>query len=160
MKYLSAFLVGAVFGLGIVISGMGNPVKVQNFFDLLGTWDPSLAFVMGGALLVFAPGYALLVRPRPAPVLETGFHLPESRTIDGKLVGGAAAFGVGWGIVGFCPGGAIPMAGVLDGRVFVFIAAMAAGMLIARFAAGYGRRRFRPRVETGSKALSISSETI
>ena len=136
MKYLSAFLIGAVFGLGIVISGMGNPAKVQNFFDLFGRWDPSLAFVMGGALLVFLPGYALLVRPRAAPVLEAEFRLPGRKTIDGTLIGGAAVFGIGWGIVGFCPGGAIPMVGLLDGRVFVFIAAMAAGMLIARFAAG------------------------
>lgn len=136
MKYLSSFLIGAIFGVGIVISGMGNPAKVQNFFDIFGTWDPSLSFVMAGALLVFAPGYFLLVRPRTAPVLEAEFRLPQRRAIDARLVGGAAVFGIGWGVVGFCPGGAIPMAGTLDGRVFLFIAAMVAGMLIARFASG------------------------
>lgn len=136
MKYLSALIVGAIFGVGIVISGMGNPAKVQNFFDLFGSWDPSLTFVMGGALLVFLPGYFLLVRPRPAPILEPEFHLPQRKVIDARLVGGAAVFGVGWGVVGFCPGGAIPMVGTLDASVFLFIAAMAAGMLIARFASG------------------------
>lgn len=143
MKYLSAFLTGAIFGLGIVISGMGDPAKVQNFFDLFGTWDPSLAFVMGGALLIFVPGYFILVRPRPAPVLEPRFRLPQRRAVDAQLVGGAAVFGTGWGVVGFCPGGAIPMVGTLDSRVFLFIAAMAAGMLIARFASGLlvGRQR-------------------
>ncbi|MBX9456487.1 MAG: YeeE/YedE family protein [Rhizobium sp.] len=136
MKYLSALVIGAIFGVGIVISGMGNPAKVQNFFDLFGSWDPSLAFVMGGALLVFAPGYFVLVRPRRAPVLEPEFRLPRRGAIDARLVGGSAVFGIGWGIVGFCPGGAIPMIGTLDGRVLVFIGAMLAGMLAARFASG------------------------
>jgi uncharacterized membrane protein YedE/YeeE len=136
MKYLSAFIIGAIFGVGIVISGMGNPAKVQNFFDLAGTWDPSLTFVMGGALLVFAPGYLLLVRPRAAPLLEAEFRLPRQKTVDGRLVGGAVVFGAGWGVVGFCPGGAIPMVGTLDGRVLLFIAAMAVGMVTARFASG------------------------
>lgn len=136
MKYLSALIIGAIFGIGIVISGMGNPAKVQNFFDLFGSWDPSLTFVMGGGLLVFLPGYFLLVRPRAAPILEAEFRLPQRKTIDARLIGGAAVFGIGWGVVGFCPGGAIPMVGTLDGRVFLFIAAMAAGMLIARFASG------------------------
>lgn len=136
MKYLSSLLIGAIFGIGIVISGMGNPAKVQNFFDLFGIWDPSLMFVMGGALLVFLPGYFLLVRRTSKPILETEFRLPERKAIDMRLVAGSAVFGVGWGVVGFCPGGAIPMVGTLDGRVLLFIAAMAAGMLIARFASG------------------------
>jgi uncharacterized membrane protein YedE/YeeE len=136
MKYLSSFLIGAIFGVGIVISGMGDPAKVQNFFDLFGTWDPSLTFVMGGALLVFLPGYFLLVRPRTAPLLESEFRLPQSKAIDTRLAGGSAVFGIGWGVVGFCPGGAIPMLGTLDGSVLLFVAAMMAGMLIARFATG------------------------
>jgi uncharacterized membrane protein YedE/YeeE len=136
LKFLSAFVIGAVFGVGIVVSGMGNPAKVQNFFDILGSWDPSLAFVMGGALLVFLPGYFLLVRPRTVPLLESEFRLPQSKGIDTRLVGGSAVFGIGWGVVGFCPGGAIPMLGTLDGSVLLFVAAMVAGMLIARFATG------------------------
>jgi uncharacterized membrane protein YedE/YeeE len=150
MKYLSSFLIGAIFGVGIVISGMGDPAKVQNFFDLFGTWDPSLTFVMGGALLVFLPGYFLLVRPRTAPILEAEFRLPQRKTIDARLLGGAAVFGVGWGVVGFCPGGAIPMAGTLDGRVLLFIAAMAAGMLIARFASGMLSDRERASAEVAA----------
>jgi uncharacterized protein len=150
MKYLSAFLIGSIFGVGIVISGMGDPAKVQNFFDLFGSWDPSLTFVMGGALLVFLPGYFLLVRPRTAPILEPEFRLPRRTVVDGRLVGGAAVFGVGWGVVGFCPGGAIPMAGTLDGRVFLFIAAMAVGMLIARFASGLLSDRQRASAEVAA----------
>jgi uncharacterized protein len=150
MKYLSAFLIGALFGVGIVVSGMGDPSKVQNFFDLFGTWDPSLTFVMGGALLVFLPGYFLLVRPRTAPILEPEFRLPQRKVIDAQLVGGAAVFGVGWGVVGFCPGGAIPMVGTLDGRVFLFIAAMAVGMLIARFASGLLSDRQRASAEVAA----------
>lgn len=136
MKYFSSLLIGAIFGMGIVISGMGNPAKVQNFFDLAGVWDPSLAFVMGGALLVFMPGYFLLVRPRTAPVLEAEFRLPQRKAIDARLIGGAATFGIGWGVVGFCPGGAIPMIGTGDGSVLLFVAAMVAGMVIARFISG------------------------
>ena len=132
MKYLSTFLIGAVFGIGIVISGMGNPAKVQNFFDLFGSWDPSLAFVMGGALLVFMPGYFLIVRRRATPVLEAEFRLPQNTAIDRRLIGGAAVFGIGWGIVGFCPGASIPMIATLDGHVLLFVAAMLAGMAIAR----------------------------
>src|SRR5262245_23967567 len=103
MKLLSALLIGAIFGLGIAISGMGNPAKVQNFFDLAGTWDPSLAFVMAGALVLALPGYALTFRRHKRPVLERSFSLPNQKTIDFRLVAGAAIFGVGWGIAGFCP---------------------------------------------------------
>lgn len=150
MRFLSFFLIGALFGIGIVVSGMGDPAKVQNFFDLAGTWDPSLTFVMGGALLVFLPGYFLLVRPRAAPILEAEFRLPQRKVIDARLVGGAAVFGIGWGVVGFCPGGAIPMAGTLDGRVFLFLAAMAAGILAARFLSGVLSDRQRAATEVSA----------
>jgi uncharacterized membrane protein YedE/YeeE len=129
---------------------MGDPAKVQNFFDLFGSWDPSLAFVMGGALLIFLPGYFLLVRPRRAPILEPEFRLSQRKVIDARLVGGATVFGVGWGVVGFCPGGAIPMVGTLDGRVFLFIAAMAVGILIARFASGLLSDRQRASLEVAA----------
>lgn len=150
MKHLSTFLIGAIFGVGIAISGMGNPAKVQNFFDVFGSWDPSLTFVMAGALLVFAPGYALLVRGRVAPVLEPEFRLPQRKTIDARLVGGAAVFGIGWAVVGFCPGGAIPMVGLPDSRVLLFIAAMAAGMLLARFVSGMLSDRQRAAAEVAA----------
>ena len=105
-RIISALGAGLVFGLGIAISGMGNPAKVLNFFDVFGIWDPSLVFVMGGALITTAIGYRIVFRAKFAPMFDTKFHLPTSKTIDAKLVGGSALFGVGWGISGFCPGGA------------------------------------------------------
>jgi hypothetical protein len=131
-RILSALISGIVFGLGIAISGMGNPAKVMNFFDPLGTWDPSLAFVMGGALVTTAIGYRLLFGARRAPVLDTRFHLPTGTAIDARLIGGSALFGVGWGISGFCPGGAIPALGFAPWPTALFLIAMGAGMLIAR----------------------------
>ena len=129
MKLATAYLIGLVFGIGIVLSGMMNPAKVLNFFDFAGAWDPSLAFVMGGALAVAAIGYRLVFRA-PAPVLDDRFHLPRSRVIDARLVGGSVIFGVGWGIAGFCPGGALPALGT--GRPEVFVLALVAGILFAR----------------------------
>ncbi|MBL9049798.1 MAG: YeeE/YedE family protein [Tabrizicola sp.] len=132
MRLLTAVFIGLIFGLGITISGMINPAKVLNFFDLAGTWDPSLAFVMAGALAVAIPGYRLVLG-RPAPAFEQRFDLPDVRVIDRRLVLGAATFGVGWGIAGFCPGGALPAIGTGDPVVFLFLAALIGGMLIARF---------------------------
>jgi uncharacterized protein len=131
MRLLSAFAIGLIFGLGITISGMINPAKVLNFFDIAGTWDPSLAFVMCGALAVAIPGYRLVFR-RPAPVLERSFQLPDTRVIDRRLVLGSATFGIGWGIAGFCPGGALPAIGTGHPEVFIFIAALVGGLLLAR----------------------------
>lgn len=131
-KILSAFLIGAVFGIGIAISGMANPAKVLNFFDIAGTWDPSLLFVMGGALVTAAIGYRVLFGARQKPVFETGYSLPTSRRIDAELIGGSAVFGIGWGISGFCPGGAIPALGLGYAETFIFIAAMMAGIVVAR----------------------------
>ena len=133
MRLVSAFAIGLIFGLGIAVSGMINPAKVLNFFDLAGTWDPSLAFVMAGALAVVIPGYRLVFR-RPAPVLEPVFQVPQSRVIDRRLILGSATFGIGWGIAGFCPGGALPALGTGDPLVLLFIAALTAGMLSARWA--------------------------
>lgn len=131
MRLLSAFAIGLIFGLGIAVSGMINPAKVLNFFDLAGTWDPSLAFVMAGALAVAIPGYRLVLG-RPAPTFEPGFQLPDTRLIDRRLVLGSATFGLGWGIAGFCPGGALPALGTGDPVVFLFLAALIGGLLIAR----------------------------
>ena len=131
MRLLTSFLIGLIFGSGIAISGMMNPAKVLNFFDIAGHWDPSLAFVMGGALITTAIGYRLIFR-RPAPLLAAGFQLPTARRIDARLIGGAAVFGIGWGIAGFCPGGAIPALGTGTWQVFVFVAALIGGILLAR----------------------------
>lgn len=132
MKYLLTYLIGAIFGLGIIFGGMANPAKVLNFFDIAGTWDPSLAFVMGGALGVTALGYRFVLR-RPAPRLADAFHLPSLKAIDPSLVAGSAAFGIGWGLAGFCPGGALPAIGTLDPGVLTFTGAMIAGIVVARF---------------------------
>jgi uncharacterized membrane protein YedE/YeeE len=135
MRLLSALLIGLIFGTGIAISGMMNPAKVLNFFDLAqigaGTWDPSLAFVMAGALAVTIPGYRM-VFGRPAPVLEDRFQLPDTRVIDRRLVLGSATFGIGWGIAGFCPGGALPALGTGELEAYLFVAALIGGLLLAR----------------------------
>lgn len=131
MQAVATWLTGLVFGIGIAVSGMMNPAKVLNFFDIAGSWDPSLAFVMGGAVTVTALGYRLVLR-RPAPVFARSFALPSARQIDMRLIGGAAIFGIGWGIAGFCPGGALPALGTLTPAVFVFVAALVAGMALAR----------------------------
>src|SRR4029079_12834459 len=112
---------------------MANPAKVLNFFDIFGTWDPSLAFVMGGGLIVASIGYRLLFTRGGKPVFAEAFALPARKRIDGELVGGAAIFGVGWGIAGFCPGGAVPALGLGYVETVVFIAAMIAGIVIARW---------------------------
>ncbi|MFB2553471.1 DUF6691 family protein [Ensifer soli] len=132
-RVLASVLCGLFFGAGLVISDMVNPGRVLAFLDVTGAWDPSLAFVMGGALIPSSIAYAIRRRWR-RPLLETQFHVPESRTIDGRLVGGAVLFGVGWGLVGLCPGPAI--ASLVTGRweAAVFAAAMLAGMFAYRMA--------------------------
>jgi len=118
-----------LFGLGLAVSGMMNPAKVVGFLDVAGEWDPTLAFVMGGALLVTVPAFRLILN-RPRPILADGFALPTKSALDGRLLGGAALFGVGWGLSGFCPGPAV--AALVTGLtpVFAFVAAMIAGMVL------------------------------
>lgn len=131
MKYLYVLLSGILFGLGIAISGMANPAKVQNFLDIFGAWDPSLALVMGAALLVVTPGYRLIFRADKPRFADT-FSLPTKSDIDRKLVGGAVLFGVGWGVSGLCPAPALVaiLSGV--GQFVVFALAMLAGMILYR----------------------------
>jgi uncharacterized membrane protein YedE/YeeE len=131
MKLALIYLIGVLFGLGISLGGMADPAKVVNFFDLAGSWDPSLAFVMAGALGTTAVGYSIVLR-RPTPLLEPRFVLPTRRSIDRRLLGGAAVFGIGWGLTGFCPGGALPALGTADPAVMIFAGAMIAGILIAK----------------------------
>ncbi|MCJ8237573.1 DUF6691 family protein [Peteryoungia algae] len=132
MRFLIVFLIGALFGTGIALSGMANPAKVLNFFDLAGSFDPSLAFVMAGALSVAAPGYALLFRIRQKPLFDQSFRLPGASAIDARLIGGSAIFGIGWGIAGFCPGASIPALGLGHTSAAIFVAALLLGILIAR----------------------------
>ncbi len=132
MRLFVTYLIGVIFGVGISISGMANPAKVLNFFDIAGAWDPSLIFVMGGALVTTFIGYKL-VFGRAAPVFGDSFGVPTSRVIDTRLVGGSAIFGIGWGISGFCPGGALPALGTGRWEVFAFTGALIAGIFLARF---------------------------
>ena len=132
MKLISAFLIGSLFGLGIIIGGMGNPAKIINFFDLTGTFDPSLIFVMGGALITTFIGYRFVFAMRRRPMIGTAFQLPKTADIDPPLVIGAVLFGIGWGITGFCPGGSIPAITLGEPSVWIFIASMAAGITLAR----------------------------
>lgn len=138
MKTLPGFLAGLVFGLGLVVSGMADPAKVLNFLDPAGSWDPSLAFVMGAAVPVAFIGYRLAWRRR-APVLADRFDLPAARRIDAKLVTGAVLFGVGWGIGGFCPGPALTALPLAAPGTLVFVPAMLAGMW-----AGFRLRQSNP----------------
>jgi uncharacterized membrane protein YedE/YeeE len=126
---LVALFAGALFGLGLAVSGMTNPAKVIGFLDFAGGWDPTLAFVMGGALLVTIPAFRLILG-RPRPILAGNFALPAKSTLDARLLGGAALFGVGWGLSGFCPGPAVVALVTGLTPVFAFVAAMVAGMVL------------------------------
>ncbi|QIJ73275.1 YeeE/YedE family protein [Methylobacterium sp. NI91] len=127
----SAFAAGLLFGLGLIVSGMADPAKVLAFLDVTGRWDPSLAFVMAGAVAVSAVGYRV-ARRRGRPVLASRLDLPTRRSIDLRLIAGAAVFGLGWGLVGLCPGPALTLLTVLPAQAATFVAAMAVGMLVFR----------------------------
>jgi uncharacterized membrane protein YedE/YeeE len=129
MSRFSPFLAGLLFGLGLCLSGMTYPTKVLGFLDLASDWDPSLAFVMGGAVAVASVAFRIAAR-RPKAYSGEPFHMPTAKTIDSRLVGGSLLFGVGWGLVGLCPGPAIVDVGFLDGRAALFVACMAAGMAL------------------------------
>jgi uncharacterized membrane protein YedE/YeeE len=129
MRTIVALFSGALFGLGLAVSGMTNPAKIIGFLDLAGEWDPTLAFVMGGALLVTIPAFRLILG-RQRPILAGDFALPAKSTLDARLLGGAALFGVGWGLSGFCPGPAVAALVTGLAPVFAFVAAMMAGMVL------------------------------
>lgn len=133
IRHITTYLIGLTFGAGIIVSGMANPAKVMNFFDFAGTWDPSLIFVMVTALVVTFIGYRIVFR-RPAPAFEKKFQVPTNRKLDGRLIGGAAIFGIGWGLAGFCPGGLLPVISTLQADVLYFAAAMLIGMFGTRAA--------------------------
>ena len=133
MLNLSSLFAGLVFGLGLIVSGMANPAKVIGFLDLTGRWDPSLAFVMAGAIAVGAIAFAL-ARTRTASLLGAPMKLPSEQRIDRRLLAGALVFGVGWGIAGFCPGPALVAIGMGSAKAVVFVVATLAGMGIFQIA--------------------------
>lgn len=127
----TSFLVGLLFGLGLVISQMVNPAKVLAFLDVFGDWDPSLALVMGGAVAAASVGFTLAGR-RVAPLWAPAFQIPTRRDLDARLIIGAALFGIGWGLVGLCPGPALATLPLGLWQTFVFVGAMLAGMALHR----------------------------
>jgi uncharacterized protein len=129
MSRATPFLVGLLFGLGLCLSGMTDPTKVLGFLDLAGAWDPSLAFVMGGAVVVAFVAFRIAVRH--GSTFSSGpLHLPVTQAIDTRLIAGSLIFGVGWGLAGLCPGPAIVDVGSLDGHAALFVLSMAAGMVL------------------------------
>ena len=134
MTLLINFVIGLIFGLGLVVSGMSNPAKVLNFLDLAGSWDPSLAFVMGGAVIVTFIGYRIVLQ-RKAPIFDTKFHVPTRTDVDTRLIVGPALFGIGWGLGGFCPGPALTAIGLGAPGTLIFVPAMLVGMWVARLMA-------------------------
>jgi uncharacterized membrane protein YedE/YeeE len=127
---VAAFAAGLIFGLGLVVSDMINPARVLAFLDLAGTWDPSLLFVLAGAVTVSFIGTQVVERGRTAPLLASRFHWPSAKVIDVRLIGGAAVFGVGWGLVGLCPGPALAALSLRPRDVGIFVLAMLAGLLL------------------------------
>jgi hypothetical protein len=127
MGIVVSALVGLVFGIGLIVSGMADPAKVLGFLDLAGRWDPSLAFVMAGAITVAAPAFAI-ARRRDHSLTGAAMQLPTAQQIDRRLVLGSVAFGIGWGLAGFCPGPALVALGAGLGPAAVFVTAMLAGM--------------------------------
>ena len=132
MKNFLTLISGLLFGFGLLLSGMADPAKVQNFLDLFGTWDPSLAFVMGGAIAVTMPGFWLVIR-RNKPFFNDVFHLPSSTDLDARLITGAAIFGVGWGLGGFCPGPAMTALPLAAEGTLIFVATMLTGMAASKY---------------------------
>ncbi|KZL17960.1 hypothetical protein PsAD2_02693 [Pseudovibrio axinellae] len=144
-RVIAGFTAGLTFGAGLVISGMSNPLKVQNFLDVFGNWDPSLAFVMGGAILVAFPFFRL-VRRLPKPFVADDFRLPTLQQIDGRLILGSATFGAGWGLIGLCPGPALVSLSLLSPQAIVFVFCMTSGMLLARAVANLSLQKAQRQV--------------
>lgn len=131
MSFIVNLALGLLFGIGLVVSGMSDPAKVLNFLDLFGSWDPSLAFVMGGAVITAFFGYRLVLK-RDKPVAAASFHLPASNAIDSRILIGPAIFGIGWGLGGFCPGPALTATMLGAAGTYAFLPMMFVGMWLAR----------------------------
>ncbi len=130
LKNIIALFSGVLFGLGMMMSGMVRPEKVIGFLDIFGAFDPTLLFVLGGAILVFMPSYFLIIKPRAKPILETRYFLATNTQLDRQLVVGAIIFGIGWGLAGICPGPAITLMFVAS-PIWIFIGMMFLGFWIA-----------------------------
>lgn len=144
-KIVVSLICGLIFGLGLLVAQMTNPAKILNFLDFTGAWDPSLAFVMGGALATTAIGFRLAWRSK-GPLLDDSFQLPQKTRVDMRLVGGAALFGIGWGLVGLCPGPALTVLSFGGWEPVLFVVAMVMGMIL------FDRLAASPRRLRGSAA--------
>jgi uncharacterized membrane protein YedE/YeeE len=153
VKAAAAFASGLIFGVGLIVSGMIQPSKVLGFLDVAGKWDPSLMFVMVGAIGVHLT-LGLLVRRRGAPWLDARFHLPTRRDLEPRLLGGAAIFGVGWGLVGYCPGPALVGASSGTMSAILFVAAMIGGMVVQQLLDARSERSGRASLTGGEESLS------
>lgn len=131
IRLLTCLIAGALFGLGLAVAQMTNPLKVQNFLDVAGDWDPSLAFVMGSAVLITLVMFRVVLK-RASPLLGDRFHLPTLLKVDRQLLVGAALFGVGWGMTGYCPGPALATLLSGNGEVLLFVPAMLLGGFLHR----------------------------
>ena len=141
-EVLGGLITGLLFGLGLCLSGMTNPAVVQGFLDIAGDWNPALIFVMAGGVVVTVFGYRLLV-PKARPLWASGFSLPAAPAIDAPLLSGAAIFGVGWGLAGYCPGPAVVSLASGRSGVFIFVLAMLAGMIFVRWMRSGGWARMK-----------------
>lgn len=139
MKTLMGYIAGLLFGLGVAVSGMTDPARVLGFLDFFGAWDPTLLFVLGGAVITNFIGYRLVLR-REHPLFAGSFQLPGRSDLDVRLIGGAALFGVGWGLSGYCPGPAIASASGMTGPLAAMLAAMLLGWVVAKKMAKPARR--------------------
>jgi uncharacterized membrane protein YedE/YeeE len=139
MKVFASFAAGLVFGLGLIVSGMTDPAKVLGFLDLAGAWDPSLALVMGGAVVVGLFAFAA-ARRRDVSWLGAPMRLPAARAIDARLIAGSLLFGVGWGVAGFCPGPGLVAMAMGYGKALAFVAAMLGGMALFEWRESLTRR--------------------
>ncbi|MEQ5801411.1 DUF6691 family protein [Halomonas sp. H10-9-1] len=131
VKSVAGYLAGLLFGLGVAISGMTDPARVLGFLDIAGAWDPTLMFVLGGAVVTNFIGYRLVFK-RTAPIYGEAFQLPTRQDLDARLIGGSALFGIGWGLSGYCPGPAIASIGGLSAPLAAMLVAMVAGWFLAR----------------------------
>ena len=139
-QFALALFAGALFGAGLAVSGMADPQRVRGFLDLFGSWDPTLAFVMGGALMPMAIAWRLRQR-MTTPIAADRFALPTASDLDTRLIGGAALFGIGWGVAGLCPGPAIADLAIAPLPASVFVAAMLGGMILYRLLAANSAKR-------------------
>jgi uncharacterized protein len=139
MTMFTSLLAGLVFGLGLIVSGMANPAKIHGFLDFAGRWDPSLAFVMTGAIAVGVIAFAM-ANKRTVSLIGAEMKLPSARHIDRRLVVGSALFGIGWGVAGFCPGPGLVALGMGEAKAVVFVAAMLAGMAVFGFLERHAQR--------------------